>query len=133
MIQKFIRNGNEDWSIIHDAICNTIVYDYQSKKITISLNKEAGENEKFIIIFENVFAFHMISCDYWGESPHLYGMTVVDVSASEIAKKIKEDIRSNGYIMSRFDNDTEGIEVQIQYISGDIFQILCQNASVICD
>lgn len=117
-------------SMLHDMICEGWKFDYACKRLTLMLNRGMSENNAVKVIFHNVFAHKMVSCDFWGPSPHLLSWSMVDTERECLYQQIQKEITQNEYGFSRFDSAEQYIESVIQFISGDMLDILCQRISI---
>lgn len=117
-------------SILHDMICINWGFNYNDKTLVLALDKELQEGKRIKVIFNNVFAHKMISCDFWGPSPHIFSWSLVDEKDCFLRQQIEKEIRTNEYVLSRFDSETHYMEIEIVFTSGDVLRILCQSISI---
>lgn len=117
-------------SLIHDTICEKWTFEYASKRLTVHLKYGNDLSDAMNVIFEDVYAHHMISCDYWGASPHIYGLEFIDPMSSSLYKQLIDEIRNMGYANSRMSDSSKFIEARIQFISGDILIVLCKHVII---
>ena len=123
---NFILNS----SMLHDMICIDWKFSYPHKLLVLTLDRGSHENNRMKVIFKNVLAHKKISCDFWGPSPHIFSWSLVDKEYCYLRQQIKEEIETNEYGLSRFDPKTQYLETEMQFTSGDVLRILCQDISI---
>lgn len=140
--------------LIHDDVILDFTFDRDDRILTLNLvdgyNNESyyrsereNRNEKFawmfysnhyIIKFINVIGFEMTSCDFWGKSNRINGISINEnkelidrliYKANDIKGIIhNEDGSTKDDI--KYINKDNFIEVRIEFISGDMLIVACE-------
>lgn len=121
-----VTSSDELTLMIHDRKCEYCHFDYESKEMILSLSSEIGNVQDMLCVkFVNVYAYEMIACDFWAPSPHVFDCSINSGETGSLYQRIKKEVDKNKYSFSRLKMDTQCIEVQVQYSSGDVLTVLC--------
>ena len=107
-------------SLLHDAVCLGWNFDYQHKQLTMQLDGEDSIEKPYQITFRNVFGHEMISCDFWGPSPHLLGWSALTGEQRRLYPRYVDEIEKNGYTFARLLPGEKCMEVEVLFTSGDV-------------
>ena len=116
--------------MLHDTVCEKLTFDYTTKKMILLLRYGKDITAVRRVIFNDVYAQQMISCDYWGPSPHIYTWEINNSGEGYLYKQVMTEIENMGYDSARIDNNTKCIEVKITFTSGDVLTVLCKSAAI---
>ena len=117
----FLTNFN-----IHDHIFNSMQFDYREKNIYIEITATGSSNQKYTIEFRNVIGFDMVSCDFWGKSPHILSFEFIKPSNYRLIKTLLEE-KNNNYFCSNLSKNKTFIETVFVFTSGDKLTIACEH------
>ncbi len=113
----------------HDYIFNEFKYDYEYNTIKTVL--QSYLEGKFVRIeFFNVIGFNMISCDFWGRSPRISSIAVLEKDEYTLIPKLYEEKIKKEYIFSRLKKQDDYFEIFIEFISGDRLIIACEYINI---
>lgn len=121
------RNFLSNFPAIHDAICEKWIFDYCKKELTLFYTTVEGEQRK--MSYHDVYAHQMVSCDLWGSSPHIYGCKAVEKQSGVLYNRLLQTITGENCDESLIRRLTDSIEIEIQFISGDVLHVLCKSIS----
>lgn len=119
-----IINTNKKY--IHDYIFKGLKFDYLKKNVYAFLLKPNSEEDIITISFCNVLGLDMISCDFWGKSPHVFDWEFVEGEESLLTSRLFEEKNTHNYLNTKLDYMTNHIETIISLISGDLLTITCE-------
>ena len=111
---------------MHDHIFNGIQFDYGEKKIYAEITATGSSNQKYAIEFINVIGFEMVSCDFWGKSPHILDFEFIKPHEHRLLKKLLEEGKNNNYFCSNLYRNKTYIETVLVFASGDRLTIACE-------
>lgn len=111
---------------IHDYIFKDLKFDYSKKNVYVSLLSSNLGNGTITIKFLNVLGFNMISCDFWGKSPHVLDWECVKGEEQLLTSKLLEEKHRHDYSNSKLDEFTNYIETVMTLTSGDLLTITCE-------
>ena len=115
---------NTDKINIHDYIFKELKFDYSNKNIYILLLGPEPKAGSIIIIFFNVIGFNMISCDFWGKSPHVLDWEFVQDEEQLLTNKLLEE--KHNFSDSKLEGFTTYMETVMTLTSGDLLTIVCE-------
>ena len=72
----------------------------------------------------------MVSCDFWGPSPRIYGFEIVEKQSGFLYNQLVQTIAHEACEESFISELADGIETKRQFISGDVLYVLCKSISV---
>ena len=124
-----INTVNFDITYIHDYIFKEMKFDYTKKNIYIIISKNNDTKTDRIIKFNNVIGFNMISCDFWGQSPHILDWEFTDKD-NTIINKLFDEKNNHDYQDSRLTSIEDYIESIITFTSGNRLTIACEDIIV---
>lgn len=113
---------------LHDAVCEKWTFDYQNKELVLFFQSDDGEDHR--MIYHDVYAHQMVSCDFWGSSPHIYGFEVLEKQSGFLYSQLVQTITRGNYGESFISELADSIETEMQFISGDVLRVLCKSVSV---
>ncbi len=117
-------------SWIHDAVCEAWAFEYAQRRLTLRISCDGNRSDAKSIIFEGVYAQHMVSCAFWGASPYIFGLELIEPASSEIYKQLMDEIVNAGYD-DPFDCERGAcIEARLQFTSGDVLTVLCRQVMI---
>ena len=107
---------------VHDAVFTGFNYDYENNIIEFEVI-EYYYKKHFKFKFGNVFGFEMLSCDFWGHSPHINVWYTSDTN--DLSTKMKDIQREKKWEL-RLKDTNKWVESIISFISGDTLTIVCE-------
>lgn len=114
-----------DWmTMLHDAVCEKWTFDYARKELTLFLQSDDGEKHR--MIYRGVYAHQMVSCDFWGPSPHIYGCDVLEKQSGVLYNQLVQTAASEESFINEL---ADSVETKMQFISGDVLRVLCKSVS----
>ena len=102
-------------SLLHDAVCLGWNFDYQHKQLIVQLDGEDSMEKPYQITFRNVFGHEMISCDFWGPSPHLLGWSALTGEQRRLYPRYADEIDKNEYTFARLLPGEKCMEVEVLF------------------
>ena len=117
-------------SLLHDTVCRNWYFDYGQKQLIVHLECEDSIEKPSQITFNNVLGHEMVSCDFWGASPHILSWNVLTNAQRYLYPRYVNEINKNGYVFARLLPDERYMEVEILFTSGDKLTVLCQDILV---
>lgn len=111
---------------LHDSIFKLMTFDYAEKCLYIEVVSDNSNDRKRVIKFINVIGFNMVSCDFWGKSPHILDWSVHLTQDQSIIKKLIEEKECYHYRFSRLEDEQTYLESVILFTSGDRLTIACE-------
>lgn len=114
-------------SLVHDRICKKWTFDYTDNRLDLQLLRQSSETESIILRFNDVFIHNMVSCDYWGASPHVHTIEFKKQEESPLYTHIMDDIYNGGNSSERINENTVCIEAKVIFTSGNVLSILCRD------
>ena len=117
--------------LFHDCIWNNLIFEYSSKQIIVQLLSNEETPRIIEVIFENVIAFNMICCDFWGKSPHIDCIMIAEETGNNLIKHVFSEKEHCDYGVSCLKSKDDYIEATVSSISGDRLIIACE--CVICE
>ena len=117
-------------ALLHDATCEKWTFEYGSKTLTMLIRCGRDISSPKNVVFEGVYAHNMKSCDYWGPSPHLFGIELILPESSDLYKQLTDEIKNMCYENLLEDKVRELFEARIQFTSGDVLAVLCQRVMI---
>lgn len=110
---------------VHDMILKNMVFDYDDKRLTVTLERENANKGEYAIEFCNVIGYNMQSCGCWGDSAYV-GDWEVSGDRNPIEELLKKQNKGD-YEMSRIKNKKESFfQTAFTLISGDRLVIVCE-------
>lgn len=113
---------------LHDAVCEKWTFDYQNKALMLFFQSDDGRKHR--MIYHDVYAHQMVSCDFWGPSPHIYGFEAVEKQSGYLYSQLVQTITRGNYGEAFIGELADSIETEMQFISGDVLRVLCKSISV---
>lgn len=107
---------------VHDAVFTGFNYDYENNIIEFEAI-EYYYKKHFKFKFCNVLGFEMLSCDFWGHSPHINVWYISDTN--DLSTKMKDIQREKKWEL-RLEDTSKWVESIIAFISGDTLTIVCE-------
>ncbi len=107
---------------VHDAVFTGFNYDYENNIIEFEAI-EYYYKKHFKFKFCNVLGFEMLSCDFWGRSPHINVWYTSDTN--DLSTKMKDIQREKKWEL-RLKDTNKWVESIISFISGDTLTIVCE-------
>lgn len=115
-----------DWAaMLHDAVCEKWTFDYGGKELMLFFQSDDGKKHR--MIYRGVYAHQMVSCDFWGASPHIYGLEELEKQSGVLYKQLIETAAGEESFISEL---ADSIETKMQFISGDVLRVLCKSVSI---
>ena len=114
---------------IHDYTFLNLKVNYKKKSVQIEIQPPHTDAKKERIIFSNMIGLEMVSCDFWGSSPHILDLETLPSSKQKLIKSLFQEKSDNGYTFSRLSNESKFIEIVITFTSGDRLTIACEHVS----
>ncbi len=117
---------------IHDSIFYKMEFNYQSREKNIRVELETpyiSGGKRYNIDFYNVIGFDMVSCDFWGKSPHILDWEPMKSDRKVLIKRLfEEQFSDKNYNASKLANRKESdfIETLFTFTSGDRLRIACE-------
>lgn len=115
-------------TILHDAVCEKWTFDYSHKELMLFFQSTDGKTHR--MVYHDVYAHQMVTCDFWGVSPNIYGCKVIEKQSGFLYNQLVQTITSENYEESFISELADGIETEMQFISGDVLLVLCKSISV---
>lgn len=125
-----MENVSHCSALLHDAKCEKWTFEYGSKTLTMLIKRGRDISSTQNIVFEGVYAHNMKSCDYWGPSPHLWGIELITPESSYLYKQLTDEINNMCYATPFEDKAKELFEARIQFTSGDVLAVLCHRVMI---
>ena len=113
---------------LHDAVCEKWSFDYGHKELVLFFQSDDGKKHR--MTYRGVYAHQMVSCDFWGPSPRIYGFEVVEKQSGLLYNQLVQTITREAYEESFISELTNGIETKMKFISGDVLFVLCKSILV---
>lgn len=111
---------------IHDSVFKGMFFDYDEKKVHIKVVNVGSESKTYSIEFFNVIGFEMVSCDFWGKSPHVFDWSALKEENQHLIKSLFQEQQNNNYQYSRITDKTKFLETFFTFTSGDRLRIACE-------
>lgn len=111
---------------IHDSIVLTIQYDYYHNTILFESKDDWGRNVIYSLLFNNVIGFEMMSCDFWGKSPHVFDWGCEEKTDQYLINRLFAEKNTHNYMYSRLEDKDKYIEAVIDFTSGDKLRVACE-------
>lgn len=115
-------------TILHDAVCENWTFDYSHKQLILFF--QSADGEKHRMVYHDVYAHQMMTCDFWGPSPHIYGCHVVEKESGLLYKQLVQTIAHENCDESFIRELADNVETEMQFISGDVLLVLCKSISI---
>lgn len=112
-------------AMLHDAVCEKWTFDYGRKELALFFQSDDGEKHR--MIYRGVYAHQMVSCDFWGPSPHIYGLEELEKQSGVLYKQLIETAAGEESFINEL---ADGVETKLQFISGDVLHVLCKSVSI---
>ena len=115
-------------AILHDAVCKKWTFDYDRKELMLFFQSDDGKQHR--MIYRGVYAHQMVSCDFWGPSPHIYGCKAVEKQSGFLYDQLVQTVAREACEEPFISELADSIETEMQFISGDVLCVLCKSISV---
>ena len=115
-------------AILHDAVCEKWSFDYGHKELMLFF--QSADGKKYRMIYRGVYAHQMVSCDFWGPSPRIYGFEVVEKQSGLLYNQLVQTVACEACEEPFISELADSIETEMQFISGDVLCVLCKSISV---
>ena len=115
----------EESIYVHDIIFKNVVFDYEDKRLIVTLERDFADKGKYAIEFCNVIGYNMQSCGCWSDSVYVLDWEVSD--DRELIDVLLSQQNNGDYTFSRI-KDKKGSFFQTVFtlISGDKLTIVCE-------
>lgn len=127
-VPKSVSDFLSSTTILHDAVCENYTFDYSHKQLILFFQSADGEKQR--MIYHDVYAHQMVTCDFWGPWPHIYGCHVVEKKSVLLYNQLVEMITHENCDESFLRELADSVEMEMQFISGDILLVLRKSISI---